>query len=950
MVENTIKRIENLKKQIIQQNNTYQQLLQESKQLENQIRELDANINQVYPTYQALYSRETNLNAWKNQIENMKYSILDESTKIEPMRKKLKVLVMNDLYGEITTKNLNDKIEEASNILVKLDGETAELNKKRESIIESYKECKSEISAIQNDVTPMKMQTEQMIRKTRNSNRAIQQEMEELKIKNLKDSIKYCSESLSEDAKAFEARLSHAKNQVEILYQSDVTNALTQALYLITQEVQSNVDLHMKTRDEFVKSIPHLEGLLPLSKEQDEMIDHSNDITKTIIQDRNNIISQINMLIGEIEKLSVLKNKTIEEIDNCQTEIDIKTFEQKKIKEQHTQLHQQNNKLQKEIKDKIETIEEQKKYISQIEEENKRIENYSSITKENIVENKANLKNLKKEEIEIRNKYIESQKSLERKANEFLKSISLFKNIPYNKPEFNEKIDKMYKEIDEKTSAITKQLYNTENEYKSSQDQLQYQLSFAHYILFNYNLSVENKITNLEFIYSAHPNRFTITKQINDNSQLLIIQNASPLFVSQALFYPENKDPIYPYTIYISLICTYSGNDRINVLKDCLQSLKSYLSLTFENKEIKGLEKAPFKFNDFPIPDTTIELVSERALNFIKSIIYMSPRIANDTLINPIISNIILLFSNTNIKFSNKIHELLQEINMMQGKIKASTGESTNNYRIPKYKLISIHFRKDNNTLDKLIYNLSISETTICEHLNFYHFILYMNVTAEDVIALLTKKNRTINLPQSIQNILEEEKRIRDLIVSQIVQPDKEMMTTAFYRWVEIGEKALESYNLFLYCSIYEGFNDTRITAPINENIKEGDKYKEIYKKRKDALFDDTVNTTHSIFKNSTSALKIPDFTIETMFAGLFCNSDKTLAQSKNIFNDLAQRYFDRIKLTNKKYKYQVLDDMLPMEFFRTVANEAVVFLSGQNSEPEFQISEELFSAIKKAF
>ena len=73
MVENTIKRIENLKKQIIQQNNTYQQLLQESKQLENQIRELDANINQVYPTYQALYSRETNLNAWKNQIENMKY-------------------------------------------------------------------------------------------------------------------------------------------------------------------------------------------------------------------------------------------------------------------------------------------------------------------------------------------------------------------------------------------------------------------------------------------------------------------------------------------------------------------------------------------------------------------------------------------------------------------------------------------------------------------------------------------------------------------------------------------------------------------------------------------------------------------------------------------------------------------------------------------------------------
>ncbi|KAH0794639.1 hypothetical protein GPJ56_001391 [Histomonas meleagridis] len=940
MTEFTYQRVVNLRKQIADYSAKYQSLYQTSQELAAQIRQLDQNRSQVYPTYQAIFTRNSNLEEWQKQVQNIQKMIIATAQQQQPLKELIEIQYLNDQYGEITAANIDRRLIDASGLLAQYDNEANNLQTQRENILNSCRQLQNEISAIKQDMLPIKTQTEVDTKRTRENNHKLKKQITESRIQKYRKLINFKTGHLEGSNKTIESESLYAISKQKYISQKNAITALNYS-YSLFNPVGQSTDLQKDHSDEITNMIDKIKSTLPLPPDHKNIYKESTELTNVYLNDRDKLIDQIDHLMKGLDQIKVIENKALAHIDTYQTQYEINSFEQKKLKEECKQIHQQNDILQEEIENKNKIIAEQQKYIKQIEEENKRMENYSSIDKQTIQDHKLKLNELREQQKQSQENYQRSNTLLQTKSNELLEKFSQFKTL-LGQNEFAGTFDKLYNGMRNKINEIMSQMVQREKECQQSQKILEYQLSYAHHLMSKGNLSPQNRITNLEFINYINPDSLTVTKLTP--GEILIIETAAPHFACNSLFYPENVDDVYPFTLFTALIYRKEENNFLmhfstleKFVLTAIQKFNSKEKLVIKPESESIKEK--LIFGEYPLnkvkPEAqTIDLIFERTLSYLRAIMILSPKMIQDDNIKSDVSNLIKQINNTRPSdLSQEIlnaYEPTQQYERSNNKTilrKRATGKQSelNQGRLfeqPPYTERTINFRPKevvNNKDLTLIYNLTISDNDFCAHFNYYHFILYREITIEDLISFFNVNMRTTKPPKSINDFFNEQKRIKTIIKHQL-NGNNPKAFDAFSRWLNIAEKALETSNFFLFSSILEGSNESKISEILNTNDNVNNKMKEIANEKYSNLksINGDLSQMRQLYADANTSYKIPD---------------------------ISQALFIKKILNNEELKEN--SELIQMKSIRDVAIEAQFFLMGQNSPaPSFEICKELYKEI----
>ncbi|OHT17333.1 hypothetical protein TRFO_12501 [Tritrichomonas foetus] len=913
---------------------TYNEKLQEERQKYNMlvmsIQQLEQNYHQYYPLYTFISEQEKRINYWKDQVEVIKMDLLN---KRDMQYQKFLSLEYKDFishYGNINETNLMEKLNEAASLLVSLDEEAAKLQSQREEIMMDCRKIQNETAAIKQDMDPIREQTKNDEIQTRQSNHLIQNKINYLSLDRINKRNNFIAKQFQEktEIKMIESQIEIEKTKY--IYQEHALKGLNLIHSLLNMQNISNEDKESK-KSQILSFIEILDNEFPIGDDFEKQLKNTKNETKHLLKLRKGQISNINTLVGGLEKMVAIEDKTISLIDNNITQNDINSFDQLKTANLIKRTRQQNTSLKEEIEQEKEDISERQKYLSSIKEDIESANKNKDITTSKLNKKKEQLNNLRQKRQTMQNQYKEKEKEWNSFSGSFLltlKTISdkyqseLFKK---SYDELNQDIEAVKKNI-KLDEAIKKRRIpsKTEQEIFSKEQHTKLQNAITQNI----------KINNIQLIYSIMPHALSIEQ--NDNLQFYIISFAKPNYACDALFYPYNIDPLYPSSLLMAVLINHYN--KKTYMNDTMLSLINLVSHTLSNDtKNDGQPRNPFTFSSVKpdCDDTPVqpENIVNGALSFIDCIAHLQPFIGevkklvnslltdiNNKSINEKAQNLSLFLNPPSHKRANT--ERSRGLSFARGHMdKEKDKTEVENKTIrgkPNYRELNTSLKAKDYEQIALLTNI-FSDNDFYKHFEYIQFNVYRQLTAYDLIKYCQDPCEVTDTMKKFDHVL---MKLKGYIIDQIMSAEGGGLETIIMRFIKVAKIAYHNNNYYFLAAICEAFaNDGRIIEKIET---------ELSSKPKLAAARKIFNDLKKINENDKDARER-------------CK-DKKVAQfipDKLLFN--------RLKSLLTDPTFSIKNDLLPMSHYRKIAEEISFLLQGQDSYIEFRLIKTLVEHINKS-
>lgn len=932
--------------------------------------ELYQKVIQTYNEYQSLQqagTQETNPNPIEEDQNALKAKLMKDFHELQSFYSALKYERFKREIGEVKSPaELQSLLNTAASFLIQFNESMPKLITQRENRIDRCLKLQSEIAAIQKDIQPIRQQAKNEIQDSRQQTLSIKNKINFLQIDKINKRLKHFSDRYQNEVEIANLEGKIASSQTRYVSQM----AALQSLQYVSILLENKENLTDEQTKHIIDQTDDLDKMFKFKDKNNKKkaLEKINKAVDDLNNVRNNATNKINEILVGFTKIAQLENSTISQINECKTKSDMTDLEISKISNDIKRFQSMNQSLASEI-------EEYKKDVKEIEEDNlklqdeiKKSEEYRSKTKEDMdkIEKDLKQKRKEKENLLLESKKLENE--YEKSSSDFISALNDLLKANSN-PELkkrNDEIAKQIKDINTKMKEV--RLFNDID------------MPYNNFLLSDVKTELDQvkssrnenvKITNVQLFYNSQPgNMFSVVRV--PSLPFYIVKTAHIKLALDAVFYPNNIDPLYPGTIvvatligkYIDIILLASSIITVidTAIKSDVANIDPNTIGQHTPQEMVQLcdKDHPYLYNKL-LPyikekPLTVEDVINRGLAFLYNLIKVHPVSES---IKKDVKNLLKLADNkigNPTEYSQKLKSLLGfDINPKDPKKKRqSTYLKKGEEKEASYSLGAMFIdtkidekdrkpdilvtKKSMSFKEKEIDRISLVDVNTLSDLDFYNlfafiqFNTYQKLAAVDLVLnyRIDKKSHYIEEMIDLQNNTIKFIKLQIKPKESKNKNDDNNELTIIKRWLRIAKIARNKFNLFFFDIIITALSESKDFKQLKVDLAKDAKELEILTKiepyLKDQKFaDDTLAEIKKVYnnENSNNWFYIPSF------QGQF-STIKNFA----------------VLISDKSYK--TVNNIVHLQHVREIADQLYFALSGIHAKVEFVLNPDIIRALEK--
>lgn len=320
--------------QMLQQKAVYDQKI---KEFEGTHAQLCNEVMELSKSFESLKLKHGSLSG--NPVENFKQSIVQKYKEIHPEYMNFKYNRFCSEVGEMPQKaqgksdeaeTIDEQLNVATTLLIQLNTELENLEKKRNQLLSDCEKHKNDIIAIKQDMEPLKIQAEKELRQSRHENLEILNKTNYINLDQINKRLQFLADQLQKKSETAKVETCINTTETTIGYQKVALDALNYVSALLRNDPNSITPEQIEEVKKYTEEMNNL-YTFQTPEEYDQELDKSKNEMAKLINHRDEAIQKINKIVASLPILANHEKSLRDQVDDVKTNTDMIQYEQKQV-------------------------------------------------------------------------------------------------------------------------------------------------------------------------------------------------------------------------------------------------------------------------------------------------------------------------------------------------------------------------------------------------------------------------------------------------------------------------------------------------------------------------------------------------------------------------------------------------------------------------------------------